>query len=110
MPLPPDTNQPDLWTHAEAAYSFIETEIDGVQVVSAMLNERYDPADNLYACMDVGFKILGRPGVFFVHPHAYSDWPERAVDRINYKLCIINSIYEGLAASPCVQVKAPPPP
>ncbi|HJR00130.1 MAG TPA: hypothetical protein VKA83_00740 [Methylomirabilota bacterium] len=96
MPLPPEQTQYPLAENAAAALDFIESEIPGIDTMSAMLNQRQREDGTLYDVMDIGFRIVPSEIVYFVHPDASKDWPNIAVGEIILKADKVLSIYQGL--------------
>ncbi|HJR01519.1 MAG TPA: hypothetical protein VKA83_07810 [Methylomirabilota bacterium] len=96
MPLPTQASGDQLADFATTALAWIESEIPGVDLVSAMLNQRTHENGDLYDVMDVGFRILPDQTVYYVHPDASKDWPSIAVGEIILKMDKVLSIYAGL--------------
>jgi hypothetical protein len=117
MPLPFDPGSPPAVTQADAALSYIDTVLPGIQAISAMLNQRYRTNGKLYDCMDIGWRIeaslvrdfvarvpsaapvLAAPAAtsttYYVHPDAHKDWPVIAIDEIILKASKVLSIFAG---------------
>src|SRR5437660_10845772 len=85
---------------SEQAFSYIEDQVEGVDVQSAMLNERVDPGNILTPCVDVAWTIVGRPGLLFVHPKYVATWPDIASREILFKKEKVLAIYDGLTEAP----------
>jgi hypothetical protein len=80
------------------SFSLFETEFENVEVVAALLNEEYDDAGLLTDTVDVTFRIIGRPGLFQVHPLYTVDWIAQAFVLIGLKHAEVEGIYQGLDA------------
>ena len=93
---------------SERAFSYIESQVPGIDVQAAMLNERIDPGNVLTPCVDVAWTIVGRPGLFFCHPKYVSGWPDIATAEILFKMEKVNAIYEGLPEAPWLIGVLPP--
>lgn len=97
MPIPQDPSSPGLFDYTLSAVDYIDSEIEGVDVVSTLLNQRENADGSVSDVMDVGFKILGVPGTFFVHPGADPVWPDNALNAIFNKVVTVLAIYSGLS-------------
>lgn len=104
--------------YAASALRFIETELPGIDAVSAMLNQRERADGSLYSVMDVGWRItpdlvnlfaeaapdadnvrqhLGvTQTTFYSHPDATRDWQHFVLHEIVVKASKVLSIYAGL--------------
>lgn len=120
MSAPGSGNVPPAVAHAEAALSYIEEALPGIDAVSAMLNQRARPDGTIYDVMDIGWKILPQlvddfaaynagagavkasatiyQNTYYSHPDASKDWPSIAINEIHLKVTKVLSIYAGLNA------------
>lgn len=84
---------------ALASLTLFESTYEGVEILSALLNQDYDAAGTLSDVVDVGFRLRGRPGVFSVHPPFEENWIAIAFFRIGLKQAMVEGIYQGLASA-----------
>lgn len=83
---------------ALASLTFFESEFEGVEVLSAALDQRYGEEGELEDCVDIGFRIIGRPGMFQVAPPLDINWQAQAFVAIRSKHVDVEGIYAGLAS------------
>lgn len=97
---------------ALAALSLIESQYEGLEILSAVQNQGYDTDGALVDTVDVSFRIFGRPGAYTVSVPFYANWAAIAFFRVGVKAQQVEQIYEGLADSgqATTQLLVPPPP
>lgn len=94
MPLPADGGSPNLELVAESAVQVGAVLVPGTEVVSVMLDQRLDADGNLVDVMMIGYRIVGLPGTFYVHPGADYRWGEAAPAYISRRKTEIETIYQ----------------
>lgn len=67
--------------------------VPGTEIVSVMLDQRLDANQNLVDVMMVGWRIIGLPGTFYVHPGADFRWGEATPAYIARRKAEVESIY-----------------
>lgn len=91
----PDDTVTTAEEYADSAVAFIESNIPAIDVVSTLLNQRVNPAGDLFDVMDVGFTIPPYKDVFYCHPPAAKNWKRIALHSITLKADKVLSIYAG---------------
>lgn len=67
--------------------------VPGTEIVSVMLDQRLDANDELVDVMMVGWRIVGLPGIFYVHPGADFRWGEATPAYIARRKREVEAIY-----------------
>lgn len=93
MPIQPQGGQSNLELIAESAVQIGAELVPGTEIVSVMLDQRLDTTGTLVDVMMIGYRIVGLPGVFYVHPGADYRWGEAAPAYIARRKEEIESIY-----------------
>lgn len=93
MPLQPQGGQAPLEALAESAVVVGAELVPGTEIVSVMLDQRIDASGDLVDVMMIGYRIVGLPGTFYVHPGADYRWGEAAPAYIARRKAEIESIY-----------------
>lgn len=93
MPFLPDTGGSNLELIAESAVQVGAELVPGTEIVSVMLDQRQDDTGNLVDVMMIGWRIVGLPGTFYVHPGADYRWGEAAPAYISARKAEVESIY-----------------
>ena len=94
MPLPAgDASAANLEQIAESAVQVGAELVPGTEVVSVMLDQRVNAAGDVVDVMMVGYRIVGLPGIFYVHPGADFRWGEAAPAYIRRRKAEIESLY-----------------
>lgn len=83
---------------ALASLTFFEETFEGVEILSAALDQKYDEDGALVDCVDIGFRIVGRPGMFQVTPELDINWQAQAFVALRSKHVDVEGIYAGLAS------------
>ena len=89
-----DGSSADLELLAESAVVIGAELVPGTEIVSIMLDQRLQPSGDLVDVMMIGFRILGLPGTFYVHPGADFRWGEAAPAYIARRKAEVEAIYE----------------
>lgn len=93
MPLQPQGGGTNLEQLAESAVVVGAELVPGTEVVSVLLDQRTDDTGKLVDVMEIGYKINGLPGTFYVHPGADFRWGEAAPAYIARRKAEIEAIY-----------------
>lgn len=93
MPLQPQGGGSPLEQLAESAVVVGAELVPGTEIVSVMLDQRLDADDNLVDVMMIGYRIVGLPGTFYVHPGADFRWGQAAPAYIARRKAEIEAIY-----------------
>jgi hypothetical protein len=93
VPLPGTDSAQNLEAIAESAVQVGAELVPGTEIVSVMLDQRLDDTGTLVDVMMIGYRIVGLPGVFYVHPGAHFRWGEAAPAYITRRKAEIESIY-----------------
>lgn len=93
MPIQPVGGQSPLETLAESAVVVGAELVPGTEIVSVMLDQRLDASGNLVDVMQIGYRIVGLPGTFYVHPGADFRWGEAAPAYIERRKAEIEALY-----------------
>jgi hypothetical protein len=94
MPLPAgDASAANLEQVAESAVQVGAELVPGTEIVSVMLDQRLDANGKLVDVMMIGYRIIGLPGIFYVHPGAHFLWGEAAPAYITRRKAEIEAIY-----------------
>ena len=88
-----DGTQSDLELLAESAVVIGAELVPGTEIVSIMLDQRLQPDGSLVDVMMIGWRILGLPGTFYVHPGADYRWGEAAPAYIARRKAEVEAIY-----------------
>ena len=92
--ITPDGAQADLELLAESAVVVGAELVPGTEIVSVMLDQRLDTSGSLVDVMMIGFRIIGLPGTFYVHPGADYLWGLAAPAYIARRKAEVEAIYE----------------
>lgn len=79
------------------AFSLFEQAFENVSIEAVLLDQDYDAGGVLTDVVDVTFRIIGRPGMFQVHPEYAINWQAQAFVLIGLKHAIVEGIYQGLS-------------
>ena len=94
MPQPAgDASAANLEAEAESAVQVGAELVPGTEIVSVMLDQRVNSSGNVVDVMMIGYRIIGLPGTFYVHPGAEYRWGEAAPAYIRRRKAEIESIY-----------------
>lgn len=93
MPIQPQGGQAPLEAIAESAVVVGAELVPGTEIVSVMLDQREQADGSLVDVMMIGYRIIGLPGTFYVHPGADYRWGEAAPAYIARRKAEIESIY-----------------
>lgn len=93
MPIQPQGGQAPLEAIAESAVVVGAELVPGTEIVSVMLDQREQVDGSLVDVMMIGYRIIGLPGTFYVHPGADYRWGEAAPAYIARRKAEIESIY-----------------
>lgn len=80
---------------ALASLTLIEGLYEGIEILSALPNEEYDPSGALADTVQISYAIVGRPGVFTVSVPYANNWTAIAFFRIGEDAQNVELIYEG---------------
>lgn len=95
MPVAAQTDAgANLEALAESAVQVGAELVPGTEIVSVMLDQRLDDTGVLVDVMMVGYRIVGLPGIFYVHPGAHFRWGEAAPAYITRRKAEILAIYD----------------
>lgn len=93
MPLPGTESAQNLEAIAESAVQVGAELVPGTEIVSVMLDQRLDDSGNLVDVMNIGWRIVGLPGIFYVHPGAHYLWGQAAPAYIARRKGEIEALY-----------------
>lgn len=89
-----DGSTADLELLAESAVVVGAELVPGTEIVSVMLDQRLQPTGELVDVMMIGWRIIGLPGTFYVHPGADYLWGEAAPAYIARRKAEVEAIYD----------------
>ena len=93
MPIQGSGGGSNLEQLAEAAVVVGAELVPGTEIVSVLLDQRVDSAGVLVDVMEIGYRIDGLPGTFYVHPGADYRWGEAAPAYITRRKAEIEALY-----------------
>jgi hypothetical protein len=93
MPIQGSGGGSNLEQLAESAVVVGAELVPGTEIVSVLLDQRVDDKGVLVDVMEIGYKINGLPGTFYVHPGADFRWGEAAPADIARRKAEIESLY-----------------
>lgn len=93
MPLQDQGSGSNLEQLAESAVVVGAELVPGTEIVSVLLDQRTDAKGVLVDVMEIGYKINGLPGTFYVHPGANFRWGEAAPAYIARRKAEIEALY-----------------